>query len=790
VDGPKRVSTAVAALLLVVGVITVIPSPAGATTTIVVTSGGSIQAAIDAASTGDVVSVAPGVYHESINFDGKAIEVRGSGDDQTSIEGDGTQPVVTFATGEGSASELDGFAISGGYGPNGGGGVYMDGTSPKIEDDVISANTGLSGGGVFSSHGSPEIEHDQIVANRDTSGGGFGGGGIGLFGSSASVVDDAIVGNSSADSGGGISVWSADDPVITGNQIYGNSAPVGQGGAIATVNDFDTLINGNLLYGNGDPEVALSVPSGSLGSQLVNNTIMSFTGPAIAFQGFNASEEVANNVITGTSSPVVTCDTTYGDVPPAFDHNDVYTPVSGGPYSNCGTPATNISVDPEFVSTTTSQPNYRVDWGSPVIDAGDDAAANMPATDLAGDPRVQDGNADGVATVDMGAYEGAAGLWFHPVTPFRALDSRTPVGGWAGSPIGAGETRPVTLAGVGGVPLGAAAVVANVTVTDATVSSYLTIYPAGSSTRPTTSNLNFEPGESVAHTDQLVLSGDGKVDVYNQNGSADVVIDIVGYYDAGATSGPTRFHSVTPTRLLDSRTTTGGWSGPLGPGETENLTVTGGAVPSGAAAVVLNVTATDPTEASYLQVFPAGGTRPVTSSVNDAAGQTVANLVTCAVSADGQISIYNNSGNSDVVVDVLGYFDTTSSGSLYHPVWPDRVLDSRVPLGTGGPLSGGITTNVAIAGVGSVLPNATAVAMNVTAVNILVPSFLTVWPSGLPRPTSSNLNLGTRPGFVSATEAVPNLVMVAPGTDGDISFYDLVGTINVVGDVEGYYLPT
>ena len=63
----------------------------------------------------------------------------------------------------------------------------------------------------------------------------------------------------------------------------------------------------------------------------------------------------------------------------------------------------NVSADPLFLDATAG--DYRVSMTSPVVDGGHDAAPALPATDIAGQARVVDGNADGIARVDIGALE-------------------------------------------------------------------------------------------------------------------------------------------------------------------------------------------------------------------------------------------------------------------------------------------------------------------------------------------------------------------------------------------------
>ncbi len=73
------------------------------------------------------------------------------------------------------------------------------------------------------------------------------------------------------------------------------------------------------------------------------------------------------------------------------------------------------------------------------------------------------------------------------------------------------------------------AVVVNVTETGATAGSFFTVYPDGSA-RPTASDLNFVPGDTVANLVVVKLGADGAIDVYNLAGSANAIVDVVGWY--------------------------------------------------------------------------------------------------------------------------------------------------------------------------------------------------------------------------------------------------------------------
>ncbi len=79
---------------------------------------------------------------------------------------------------------------------------------------------------------------------------------------------------------------------------------------------------------------------------------------------------------------------------------------------------------------------------------------------------------------------------------------------------------------------------------------------------------------------------------------------------------------------------------------------------TGVDSVVLNLTSTEASAPSYLTLFPAGGSKPMASTLNTEVGQDVPNLVVAKVGAGGKVSIYNNAGSGHVVADVVGFYDT------------------------------------------------------------------------------------------------------------------------------------
>jgi hypothetical protein len=283
----------------------------------------------------------------------------------------------------------------------------------------------------------------------------------------------------------------------------------------------------------------------------------------------------------------------------------------------------------------------------------------------------------------------ATGSSYTAVSPRRLLDTRPAHPTIDSEFSGIGPIQPageltLPIAGRGDVPGSADSVVLNVTVTNPTVGSYLSLWPAGQA-RPTAANLNWVPGQTVANMAIVRLGDGGALKMFNLTGTADVVVDVLGWFPGSGT-----FTGVTPARLMDTRPglpTVDGRDqagGQLGPQDVVTLDVTGrGDVPgSGVGAVALNVTVTEPTADSFLTVWPTGADRPTASNLNFSAGQTVPNMVVVDVGDDGRVSFYNLSGATHIVVDVLGWMP--SSGA-YNGLVPARLMDTRIDPGTPAP---------------------------------------------------------------------------------------------------------
>ncbi len=260
---------------------------------------------------------------------------------------------------------------------------------------------------------------------------------------------------------------------------------------------------------------------------------------------------------------------------------------------------------------------------------------------------------------DDGIRDGGAG--FTPVAPTRLLDTRTgngmPGGLAAKVPAGGSIDVPIT----GRVPVPAekvSAVVLNVTAVNGTTASHITAWPTGA-TRPVASILNLKAAEAVPNLVIVPIGAGGKVSLFNNAGSVDLIADVQGYYDDG-TTGAAGHGAISPRRFLDTRFGVGA-TGKVGPGGVVTLAVRGlHGVPAGATAVVVNLTATGGTAPTHITLYPSDVAPPLASNLNVAAGQTKAVLAVVKVGPDGKIKLRNNSGSVHLILDVAAFHGPSS----------------------------------------------------------------------------------------------------------------------------------
>ncbi len=402
-----------------------------------------IQVAIAASIDGDTVEVSPGTYFESINFNGKAIELRSSDGAATTIIdasnvpdlGDGVS-VVRCVSGETVATVLDGFTITGGTGDTSvtvnptGGGMYNDGSSPTVINCMFSGNRASSGGGMYNRQASPTVMNCIFDNNISNSGGGIsnhrsnptftncsfnentaesGGGGMLSLSSNITLIN-CLFSRNKADGFGGGMLNSRDSSTITACVFTGNISSYGGGiynRSGSGVTFTNCLLSGNLAYiqgggmfnRSGDPTLINCTFSGNTADDIGGGMYNQFSSPKLTncILWSNSPDEMSNQV-----------DFVFPSLP-TFAYCDIGG--SGGSAawnSMLGLDGGhNIDVDPQFVNPLgpdgvagSDDDDLRLLTGSPVINIGNDLA--VPAgvtTDLDGLPRFV------CQRVDLGAYE-------------------------------------------------------------------------------------------------------------------------------------------------------------------------------------------------------------------------------------------------------------------------------------------------------------------------------------------------------------------------------------------------
>jgi len=259
--------------------------------------------------------------------------------------------------------------------------------------------------------------------------------------------------------------------------------------------------------------------------------------------------------------------------------------------------------------------------------------------------------------------------------------------------------------------------------------------------------------------------------------------------DVSITSGPgpqpLQFIAVTPCRLVDTQQH--GSGGPILGGTSQDFPIPqeGGCnIPANAGAYSLNVTVVPSGPLGYLTMWPTGQPKPLVATLNSEDGRVKANAAIVPAGDQGTISIYVTN-TTNVVLDINGYFVPASGSTLaFYPLAPCRVADTRQsnPNGLGAPYLTGRQERafpILNAAQCNVASSAAAYSLNFSVVPHGALGYMTVWPTGRPRPLVSTLN--DIPGTVIA-----NAAMVPAGSSGEISVYASDDT-DLVIDINGYF---
>ncbi len=324
----------------------------------------TIQDAVNASYSGDIISVAPGTYEEFINFGGRSLILTSlAGESQTTIISpfmqfyDGLPPNNNNVTGQNKSkiiyaenipsvvnlsftdanSRFEGFTVDGNNEVQG---INGFGCYAHIYQNRIKNCRGIwDGSGIFIAHGAPLIENNKIHDNICPANGAgiliFLGYDYGL----AQIKRNEIYSNM-ADNAPGISLIQGDDALVERNVLYSN-----------TLNSGSSFDIPGALYCNAEK------------INLINNTV-AYNVIGISLYGC-ADIDIRNNNITNNSSAGLVF---YTDDPDIYhDYNNIWN--NGYDYFGTDSAANEISDYPNYINP--SENNFHINDRSPCINAGD-----------------------------------------------------------------------------------------------------------------------------------------------------------------------------------------------------------------------------------------------------------------------------------------------------------------------------------------------------------------------------------------------------------------------------------
>lgn len=312
-----------------------------------------------------------------------------------------------------SSAVMDGFTIRGGNADGDwpdylGGGMYNEMSNPDLANMIFISNHANSGGGMFNSESSPTISNVAFLNNSAICGGGIYNSYV-----SAPKLDNCEFINNSAneESGGGMYNWYS-DPELINITFYDNSANLGGGISnfySSPILQNVTISGNNATYGGGiandyfaNPNLENITITGNIATEGAG--IYNPSGITEWGADFTTAITMTNSIVWGNQP-----DQILNGIDSTADIN--YSLIQGG-YSGIG----NISDDPllgELAYNGGFTQTHSLFENSPAIDAGN--PNNYPATDQRGVPRPIDGDSDGLAICDIGAYE------YAPLSPFIYL---------------------------------------------------------------------------------------------------------------------------------------------------------------------------------------------------------------------------------------------------------------------------------------------------------------------------------------------------------------------------------
>ena len=392
---------------------------------------------------------------------------------------------------------------------------------------------------------------------------------------------------------------------------------------------------------------------------------------------------------------------------------------------------------------------------------------------------------------------------FRPINPVRILDTRSSDGYarlWVESAISIDPVTDTGVADAAGVdPSQITAVVVNVTMINAAneltpfaespsdLRGFGTVWPTGSERLLTSTNNTEFAGHTIPNLVIAPLGLDRKISFYSST-TTHLALDVLGVFVASGATTAGRFEAITPKRAFDTRSA---GTAEFRAGERREIDLTKAGVPATATGVVLNVTAIRSKGAGFYRVWSSGQPEPEHSSVNVLRPRYQAGNQVISGIEDGKINVFTNVGGG-LTIDVTGYFTgdvgAPSTAGLYVPIAPGRLLDTRLTAGanaaTGGrKIAAGSGLTLQVSGRLDIpAGEASAVALNLTAIRADSIGFVQAYAAGSATPNTSALN------FTTGGQTVPNhSITTVSETTGKVRLDVSTGT-HLAVDASGYFL--